>query len=257
MYLLYADESGNTGTDLDNKQQPMFVLCGLAVKSDDWYNINYMFQKKKEEICPDLKSSEVHTTDIFSASKNIKKGYDFRKYTLEEDLNILEQLVDFIVDMKFPIFVTGILKSNFKKFIAKELGPSIKIDPYLLSFINLSNGYNNFLIENKTNGMIFLDEVREKVKDIDILYDKLQLTNFGCDTNNIIEKALFLESSSSNFIQLVDVCNFYINKYYSIHFFGAVKNPIKKQHCIDMYNKICSLIINCSGGKDSLIKFFK
>ena len=216
-----------------------------------------MFQKKKEEICPDLKSSEVHTTDIFSASKNIKKGYDFRKYTLEEDLNILEQLVDFIVDMKFPIFVTGILKSNFKKFIAKELGPSIKIDPYLLSFINLSNGYNNFLIENKTNGMIFLDEVREKVKDIDILYDKLQLTNFGCDTNNIIEKALFLESSSSNFIQLVDVCNFYINKYYSIHFFGAVKNPIKKQHCIDMYNKICSLIINCSGGKDSLIKFFK
>lgn len=178
MYLLYADESGNTGTDLDNKQQPIFVLCGLAVKSDDWYNINYMFQKRKEEICPDLKSSEIHTTDIFSASKNKSKGYDFRKYSLEEDLHILEQLVNFVVDMKFPIFATGILKSNFKKFIARELGSSIKIDPYLLSFINLSNGYNNFLIENKSNGIIFLDEVREKVKDIDILYDKLQLINF-------------------------------------------------------------------------------
>lgn len=85
----------------------------------------------------------------------------------------------------------------------------------------------------------------------------MQLTNFGCDTNNIIEKALFLESSSSNFIQLVDVCNFYINKYYSICFFDAIKNPIKKQHCIDMYNKIKPLLINCSGGKDNFIKFFK
>ena len=35
MYLLYADESGNTGTDLDNKQQPIFVLCSLADKRDD------------------------------------------------------------------------------------------------------------------------------------------------------------------------------------------------------------------------------
>ncbi len=147
MYLMYADESGNTGTDLDNKQQPIFVLCGLAVNSNEWYNINYMFQKKKEEICPDLISTEVHATDIFNASKNIKKGYNFRKYTLEEDLKILESLIDFIINMKFPIFVTAIIKNNFKKFILKEFGSSLKKDPYMLSFINLSNGYNNFLIE--------------------------------------------------------------------------------------------------------------
>lgn len=29
MYLMYADESGNTGTDYDNKEQPIFVLAGV------------------------------------------------------------------------------------------------------------------------------------------------------------------------------------------------------------------------------------
>lgn len=200
---------------------------------------------------------EVHATDIFSASKNTKKGFDFRKYTLEYDLKILEQLIDFVVEMQFPIFTATILKSNFKKYINKELGASIKIDPYLISFVNLSNSYNSFLIQHKENGMIFLDEIREKVKDIDILYDKLQLVNFECDTNNIIEKALFLESSSSNFIQLVDVCNFYINKYFSILLFDAVKNPIKKEHCIAMFEKIKPLMIKCDGSVDDIMKFFK
>jgi len=34
MYILYADESGNTGTDYDNKEQPIFVLGGLIVEDE-------------------------------------------------------------------------------------------------------------------------------------------------------------------------------------------------------------------------------
>lgn len=36
-----------------------------------------------------------------------------------------------------------------------------------------------------------------------------------------------------------------------------ISNLTKKQHCLDMYNKMRPLMINCSGGKDSFIKFFK
>ena len=32
MKLLYLDESGSTGTDLENKQQPFFVLAGVYVE---------------------------------------------------------------------------------------------------------------------------------------------------------------------------------------------------------------------------------
>lgn len=31
MNLIYVDESGNTGTDYDNKQQPIFVLESFII----------------------------------------------------------------------------------------------------------------------------------------------------------------------------------------------------------------------------------
>lgn len=245
MYLMYADESGNTGIDLENKQQPLFSLTGIVLNDEDWYDINNSFQKRKIEICPDLVNTEIHATDIFSSSKNIKKGFDFRKYTIEEDLLILEKIIDFIVENKFTIFNCTINKSVYKRILSKNIGPSIKIDPYLLGFACISNGYNDFLISRQKNGMIFLDEIRDKVKDIDILYDKLLFCNFECNTNNIIEKVLYLESYKNNFIQMVDVCNFYINKFYCVKLFDMVSNPVKKQHCIKMYQKLQPLIVSC------------
>lgn len=90
MYLMYADESGNTGIDFNNKAQPLFSLTGIALADDDWYDINHIFEKRKVEICSDLSSVEIHATDIFSSSKSIRKGYDFRKYSLQEDLEIYQ-----------------------------------------------------------------------------------------------------------------------------------------------------------------------
>ncbi|MCI8655522.1 MAG: helix-turn-helix domain-containing protein, partial [Clostridia bacterium] len=36
MYLIYADESGNTGTDYDNKEQPIFVIAGVLIDDANW-----------------------------------------------------------------------------------------------------------------------------------------------------------------------------------------------------------------------------
>lgn len=255
MYLLYADESGNTGFDLDNKSQPILTLAGVMVNDSDWYDLNYMFQKRKEEICPDLKTTEVHTSDIFSASKSTKKGFDFRKYTLDEDLQILENLVDFIVEHKIPIITTSITKSLFKQDCEKKLGTSFKVDPYLYAFTSLSYKYNNYLIENSSNGMIFLDEVQDKVIDINYIYEKLFVDNFDCDTNNVIEKVVYTQSKNNNFIQLADLCAFYINKMVNILLFNSVKNEQKKEHCKKMFDKLAPLIINYTFNTNDL--FFK
>lgn len=161
-------------------------------------------------------------------------------------MNILEKLVDFVVNNQFSIFNCIFNKANYKKILNKKFGSSIKIDPYLLGFTCISNAYNEYLIEQQKNGMIFLDEIRDKIKDVDILYDKLLSFNFECDTSNIIEKVVYLDSCKNNFIQMVDICNFYINKHYCIEIFNTVANPIKKQHCIDMYNKIKPYIIDCN-----------
>jgi hypothetical protein len=61
--------------------------------------------------------------------------------------------------------------------------------------------------------------------------------------DRIIERALFLESAKSNFIQLADICNFYINRHLSIKV-GVAPNEVKKQHIEKMYQKIEPLILN-------------
>ena len=237
MYLLYADESGSTGIDYDNPQQKVFTLAGIAIPDGDWYNLNREIQRRKAEISIELINYEIHTNDIFQSSKNPKKGYDFRKNTVEYNLYILEQLV--------PIFSVVIHKPNFKKFINRTHGNSIKIDPYLYAFSFLSIDYNNFLINKNTNGMILLDENNNIIDSLETLYSKLLIDNFECDTSNIIENALFLESRKNNFIQLADICNFYINKYCSIKWFSPLANPAKNEHCIRMYKKLKPLIRNC------------
>lgn len=245
MYLMYADESGNTGTDLDNKSQPNFTIAGILIKDTDWYVLNYLFQKRKIEICPELKSSEVHTSDIFSSSKSKRKGYDFRKYSLSEILSILESLVDFIVEHKIQIIAAPMTKQGFKKYCLEHFGSSFKVDPYLYNFARLSNEYNNFLIKNNSNGMIFVDEIQDKMLDVNLMYEKLFLNNFECNTNNIIEKVVYTHSDDNNFIQLADICAFYINKLFCIKLYGLVKNEKKRKHCINMYDKLKPLIINC------------
>lgn len=245
MYLLYADESGSTGTDYDNPQQKIFTLAGLAIPDKDWYVLNNEIQKRKSIISSDLIKYEIHTNDIFQGSKNIDRGYDFRKNSLDENLYILEQLVDMIVDFNIPIFSVVIHKPNFKKFITKLHGSSLKVDPYLYAFSFLSIDYNNFLITKKENGMILLDENNNIIDSLEVLYSKLLIDNFENDTSNIIENALFLESRKNNFIQLADICNFYINKYCTIKWFSPLENKKKNDHCIKMYKKLKPLIRNC------------
>ena len=39
MHLVYLDESGNTGKDLKDLQQPVFVLAALIVPETCWQNL--------------------------------------------------------------------------------------------------------------------------------------------------------------------------------------------------------------------------
>ncbi len=245
MYLMYADESGNTGTDCNNEFQKVFTLAGIVIPENDWYDLNNEITKRKKIICSDLETNEIHANDIFQGSKNQKIGYDFRKNSIKENLNILEQLVDLIAEFNLPIFNVVIHKPNFKDYIKEVHGDLIKIDPYLYAFSFLSIDYNNYLIANNKNGMLLLDENVGIINSLDTLYSKLMLANFENDTNNIIENVLFLQSKKNNFIQLADICNFYINKYYSILWFHKLNNELKNQHCIDMYNKLRPLMHNC------------
>ena len=241
MRLLYVDESGSTGLDLDNKNQPYFILAGVCVEDKKWHEINDYFEEEKIKICPDFKNIEIHTNELF----NTNKKSPFYKNNWKDNFAILEKLVNLVSSLNIPVSNVKLLKKTYKK----HFGNNIVIDPYLYSFSMLYEKFNEVLETENDFGIVFCDELKNMEKSLEILYPKLQINN-----KNIIEKTFYLDSKKNNFIQIADICSFYINKYNCIKDNYSTMDDFKRQHCINMYEKLNNSIL---GQKRASIPFDK
>lgn len=229
MYLMYLDESGSTGLDLENSNQPIFVLAGILINDKNWHQVNDTFEKEKIRIYPDFKNLEIHTNEIFNSNRKSAFYHNFWK----DNLNIIEKLVDVITTLDITIFCTVINKKLYKK----KYGNNIIVDPYLFAFAALYEKFNDFLTRHNQYGIMFCDELKNIEKSLEILYPKLKT-----DNKNIIEKTFYLDSKKNNFIQIADLCSFYINKFYCLSRNLTNMDPFKKEHCLKMYEEISALI---------------
>ena len=72
MHFYYLDEAGCTGADLDNRQQPIFILGGVSVRDEGW-NIT---QKEFAKILSDYfgnnipEGFELHAEELLSPDGN-------------------------------------------------------------------------------------------------------------------------------------------------------------------------------------------
>lgn len=233
MYLVYADESGNTGTDLDNKEQPIFVLAGLLIQDDKWHEINAYFNKRKIEILPILESVEIHTNELFNSSKKSA----FNQFNWQDNFLTLEKLIDLILELDITICFIAIDKNSFKRGVNKVFKNTLKIDPYIYSFGMLYDNISQILHQKNEKGIVFLDDILTIPSQLHNIYPILSQNN-----STMIEEAMFIKSQNTNFIQIADIFAFYIEKYYSITKNYKKYNPVKQKHCLDMYEKLSKKI---------------
>jgi len=70
MHFYYLDEAGCTGSDLTNQEQPIFVLGGISVRDEGWYET----QKPMAAIIEDYfgndipQNFELHADQLLSPS---------------------------------------------------------------------------------------------------------------------------------------------------------------------------------------------
>lgn len=229
MYLMYADESGNTGTDLDNKEQPVFVLGLFSVIDSNWHDINNYFNKRKVEIYKGFNNIEIHANEIFSPPhKSI-----FHVKNWEENLTILNNIVDLILELEIEFNFVAIDKKKFKVDLHQKVGSFIKVNPYIYAFSVLYNYISKELDFKNDKGIIFLDEIVNIPEALRIIYPELSANN-----NSIIEQAVFLKSKDTNFIQIADVFSYYICQYFNINNGYKKYSEFKQKHCLDNYNKL-------------------
>ena len=229
MYLMYLDESGSTGLDLDNKSQPFFVLAGISITDDKWHEVNDFFEQEKIKIYPEFANLEIHTNELFNSNPKSP----FYKNPWKDNLNIVEKLGDLISSLDIKLSYTLVHKKDYKK----HFGNNIIVDPYLYSFAVIYKNFDGYLQKNNSYGIIFCDELKNMETSLEILYPKLKSEN-----KNIIEKTFYLNSKKNNFIQIADICSFYINKANCIFSNTATMDIYKKQHCIRMYTKVSQIV---------------
>lgn len=108
MYLMYADESGSTGIDYDNKQQPIFVLGGFLIEHSKWHAANDYFNQEKIKIYNYFKDNEIHANEIFNPPhKSI-----FHVENWKKNFEILDKLVDVILNLDIQFQFVAIDKKE-------------------------------------------------------------------------------------------------------------------------------------------------
>lgn len=210
MHLVYFDESGNTGHNLNDPQQPVFLLGALMVPAKCWQKLEMDLLASFVKHFPDLAKNEleVHATDIRNGSGNFKgKSRELRFALRDEWLDIAKHHC-----LKFV--ARPVVKKKFERYIVGRLGTALKMNPYLATFHLLATVVNDFLLKEGSLGLFISDENKQVYSEVEKALRVLRTTDGPLKLSQVIEKGFFIDSSKSRVLQLCDMFCLYVRKHF-------------------------------------------
>ena len=209
MYLIYLDESGNTGNNPADAQQPVFLLCALVVKETCWQSVERDLEESFERNFPALHAAnvEVHGADIRSGNN------DFRGLPFESRSNFLKEWLLIAEKHELAVVYRAIEKKRYHTWLQSAFSGGVVINPHVAAFALVSRVVNDFLAKNKQLGIFISDENKEIVKDIEKSIKVLRGTDGDLRLGSIIEKGFFIDSKKSRVLQLCDIFAIVLRKY--------------------------------------------
>ena len=112
MYLIYLAESGNTGTSLNDPNQPHHVCVGLLVRSDQWAKLGEGFST----ICNNFIAEPLGHND---APKELNPGHIlqgrgyFASLPKTTRIDLLDHLIGLLVEQELRLLVAYVGKQQF------------------------------------------------------------------------------------------------------------------------------------------------
>lgn len=227
MNLVYIDESGNTGLNLKDSQQPVFLLAAMIIPESKWFSLEKDFLNIVKEFFGDPLPSpfEIQAKDLKS-----RRGV-FEKLTFEQQLSFRDRMLQLLLDNEIAVIYRRIIKNRFAAFCEKHYGPGIKVNPYIMALPFVCMEVDHYLHQSGTDqlGMFIFDEQKETLDDAERSLRTLRLDSTSIlKTTNIIEKGFFIDSSKSFALQLVDFAAYYIRKYEENEL-GLRVSPVDRQ----------------------------
>jgi Protein of unknown function (DUF3800) len=202
MHLVYLDESGHTGNNLTDAQQPVFVLCAMIVPESDWLPLEDGLQRiVKERLGTHAVGLEVHGTDL-------RSGRDtFSGRSVADRIGFRDGWLGLAAERKLRIVYRAIEKKRYHRWLVSTFGPGVSISPHVMAFPLVARVVDKYLLSlsDKPLGMFISDESREIIPDVEKSIRLLRGIEGKLRLQRIVEKGFFIESSKSLPLQLCDV----------------------------------------------------
>lgn len=210
MHLIYIDESGNTGRNLVDPQQPVFVLGALIVPEASWQAIEKELETAILAHGPTGAGVdfEIHGGDLRQGSGA------FKGVPVAARLRLSEAWLKVAAKYQLKFIYRAIVKKRYERWMHAAFGSGITVNPHLAAFPLVAQVANNLLrtLGEEVLGIIISDENREVVGDIERFQKLLRLTPGALHLDRIIEKGFFIDSRKSRMLQLSDLCTLYARK---------------------------------------------
>ncbi|NLX95613.1 MAG: DUF3800 domain-containing protein [Rhodopirellula sp.] len=210
MYLVYFDESGNTGKNLNDTQQPIFVLCALAVPKDKWLQVEQDLLAEVEKLYagPRPDDFEIHASELMSGRQWCKS------ISLRDRLAFRNAWFSVAEKHGLRIIYRAIAKKRFERWMHGEFGTGISINPHVAAFPLVARVVDDWLrsLPGSPLGIFISDENKEIVRDVEKSIKVLRGVKGVLKLGQIIEKGFFIDSSKSVILQLCDLCALTLRK---------------------------------------------
>ncbi len=210
MYLIYFDESGNSGTNLADPQQPVFVLGALIVPETAWQSVESDLEAALDKHMPPPRSPgfEVHAGDLRQGTG------DFKGVSVANRLALRDAWLGLAAKHGLRLIYRAITKSRYERWMKSAFGHNISVNPHLAAFPLVAQVANNYLrsLSKDALGIIISDDNREVVDDIERFLKLLRAAVGTLRLDRIIEKGFFIDSKKSLLIQLADLCTLHARK---------------------------------------------
>jgi len=204
MYLVYLDESGNSGVNLNDSQQPVFSLCAMIVDEAKWHSLESGLKRVLDERIPTWRTFvpfEVHGSDLRRGAGH------FDGMSPDNRINFRDAWMKIGQENGVRLVVRSIHKKMYAQWLVKTFGHGIVINPHIAAFALLSRCVDNYLksLPGSPLGMFICDDNKEVAADVEKSIGVLRISEGVLRLSQVIEKGFFIDSTKSLPLQLCDL----------------------------------------------------
>lgn len=218
MHFFYLDESGDSGANLNDDQQPIFVLGGLSIADKKWNNT----KEQLDTIVSDYFNGnipanfEVHSHELLSPNG---EGF-FAGHPIDFRLALVRSLLGLIAELGHQVHFFAVEKYCLEQSQCLYQAVFDTKHPYLLSFdylITYMNWHVKSNLGQSARGMIVLDEKEEHHDSVEVI---IQNRRFEVPNSQkvkwIVEFSYPIDSRKNPMIQLSDLVVLCIRRFLEI-----------------------------------------